>query len=347
MTDHPIKIAVLTSIFLLVIPTSINADNDFNQILDQVREEMVPLVFENPSPPSPSTVQYFQYYRLHFENADHSFGHFDSTGFRLAAHVFVPENPKGTVYLLHGYLDHTGILSKLIGFLLSEGFAIAVYDLPGHGLSSGIQASIDDFSRYLDVFSDYMQLISKHLPKPLHLVCHSTGCSIALDYLDRADDPGFDKMIFLAPMVHSAHWGWSRFGVAVADPFVDSVPRDFRENSSDPAFLEFVREDPLQSRIVSFQWLRALYDWDKRVKLCEDIKNPILIVQGTEDCILDWEYNLDFLKKVLNGAKIKMVEGADHQLVNERAELRDEVFLEIGEYLGQESGARSQNKQIN
>ena len=73
--------------------------------------------------------------------------------------------------------------------------------------------------------------------------------------------------------------------------------------------------------------------------LYEEIGHPVMIVQGTDDRILDWEYNLVFLKKILDTVEIEMVSGADHQLVNEAPDLRDEVFLEIGEYLGQESGA--------
>ncbi len=347
MTDHPIIIVLILSTLIFFSPSTPKADDQFKQALEQVTEEMTVLNLKESSTPSRDVVRYFKYYGLHLENVDHHFGFFDSTGFRLAAHVFLPENPLGTVYLLHGYLDHTGIRTNLIRFLVSKRFAVAVYDLPGHGLSSGEQASIGDFSQYLEVFRDFLKITLSSLPEPRHLICHSTGCSITLDYLQKAGKPIFDKIIFLAPMVHSAHWGWSKLGVAVADPLVDSVPRDFRVNSSDPAFLEFVRNDPLQSQSVSFQWLRALYEWDKRVRLYEEIGHPVMIVQGTDDRILDWEYNLVFLKKILENVKIEMVSGADHQLVNEAPDLRDEVFLEIGEYLGQESGARSQNKQIN
>ena len=333
MTDYFKFIIVLITIYSCIFPWTLHADDEFNQVLKQVREEVAPLNLENPYVPSSDEIQYFKYYGLQTEEISHTFGYFDSGGFRIVSHVFQPEKPRGTVYLLHGYLDHTGIMSNLIRFLLSGDFAVAVYDLPGHGLSSGKQASIDDFSQYLGVFRDFVKLTSPHLPEPVNLICHSTGCSIALDYMYGTDDPVLDKIILLAPMVHSAHWGWSRFGVAVADPFVDSVPRDFRENSSDPVFLEFIREDPLQSRSVSFPWLRALYEWEKRVKLYGKTDLPVMILQGTDDRILDWEYNLGFLKKVLERAKIKVIAGADHQLVNESPELREKVFLEIGEYL--------------
>ena len=333
IADYFRIIIVLIFIFLCLIPEGLKSDDNFPRVLEQVRSEITPLNLAEPYTPSSGDLQYFRYYGLDFENVRHSFGFFESTGFKIAAHAFVPENPRGTVTLLHGYLDHSGILSNLIQFLLSQGIAVAVYDLPGHGLSSGKQASIDDFSQYLGVLSDFLSLTSPHLPEPHHLICHSTGCSIALDYLHTADDPVFDRVIFLAPMVHSAHWGWSRFGVTVADPFVDSVPRDFRENSSDPVFLDFVKEDPLQSQSVPFQWLRALYTWNERVKKYGPVDQKVLIIQGAEDRILDWEYNLDFLKKVLDRVRIIMIPEANHQLVNERPGLREKVLLEIGSYL--------------
>jgi len=49
--------------------------------------------------------------------------------------------------------------------------------------------------------------------------------------------------------------------------------------------------------------------------------------------IVDWEYNLDFLKKALDRAKVVIIPEADHQLLNERQDLREKAFLEIERYL--------------
>src|SRR4030043_464172 len=95
-----------------------------------------------------SIESYLEFYGLKIAVARHEFVPFESGGFELAGHIFRPKEYKATVFILHGYLNHCGLLSKLIKYLVEAGFAVAVYDLPGHGLSSGEPTAIDDFSQY-------------------------------------------------------------------------------------------------------------------------------------------------------------------------------------------------------
>ncbi|MCX7787732.1 MAG: alpha/beta hydrolase, partial [Spirochaetes bacterium] len=55
---------------------------------------------------------------------------------------------RGTVFLVHGYLDHSGSWSPVIKKILSERFVVVALDLPGHGVSGGIRGDIEDFSQY-------------------------------------------------------------------------------------------------------------------------------------------------------------------------------------------------------
>ena len=68
-----------------------------------------------------------------------------------------------------------------------------MYDHPGHGLSSGARASIDDFSEYVSVLEDFLRIARVHLPGPYHLVAHSMGGAVTLDYLLTADPTGCRK----------------------------------------------------------------------------------------------------------------------------------------------------------
>ncbi len=69
------------------------------------------------------------------------------------------KTPRGTIFLLHGYNDHTGILKNLICFCLNQNYSVAVYDLPGLGLSSGEQGAIKDFSEYADILKTFFPFI--------------------------------------------------------------------------------------------------------------------------------------------------------------------------------------------
>ena len=60
-----------------------------------------------------------------------------------------PSRPRGTVVFLHGYLDHSALSLALFAFLNDRGYRIVAYDLPGHGLSGGQRAGLEDFDQYV------------------------------------------------------------------------------------------------------------------------------------------------------------------------------------------------------
>lgn len=301
----------------------------FEKVLDRVRTTIVSLNLNSPTRPSPDAVSYFRYFGIDFENAAHYFGSFESSGYRLAAHIYIPDPSRGTVFLLHGYLDHSGLLKNIIALLLGMHFSVVVYDLPGHGLSSGEAAAIGDFSEYASVFNDFLRVFGPRLPAPRHLIGHSTGCAIAWEYLHQhAGDP-FDRIIFLAPLVHSSHWWLSKAGYRLIDPFVDSIPRTFKDHTSDPKYLAFLPKDPLQSRSIPLRWVKAMFDWEDRIQGYPTLDQTVCIVQGDADTVVDWRYNIAFLQTKFNSLRIRMIPGAKHQLINERADLRKAAFEEI------------------
>jgi alpha-beta hydrolase superfamily lysophospholipase len=234
----------------------------------------------------------------------------------------MPSDPKGSVFLLHGFFDHTGIMKNLIRHCLDRQYAVAVYDLPGHGFSSGEGLLINDFSEYVLVLEDFLKIFRDDLPGPFHLIGHSTGGAIAFEYMNSTQDLIFKKVILLAPLIHFASWKITKVGYFFAKPFVKSLPRKFRKNSSDSTFLKKYRKDPLRTKRFPLKWLNAIYKWDKRI-----------VIQGTGDKVVDWKYNIEFLKKKLSGMEVKWIQNARHQLLNENEPIKSEVLEIITEYL--------------
>jgi lysophospholipase len=224
-------------------------------------------------------------------------------------------------------------MKKLIEALLESGFAVAVHDFPGHGLSTGKQASIEDFSEYVTVLENFLRLAGPLLPQPFHLIGQSTGSSVALEYLFTTGPSAFEKVILLSPLVRSVYWNWSLIGQSLADPFVDEIPRVYRVNSSDPAYQEFIENDPLQSRKISLTWSKALREWEERIQDYGMTSQRVMILQGTGDDVVDWRYNLPFLMGKVEVDTAILINGARHQLTNERAELRSAVLDWIVKYL--------------
>lgn len=294
--------------------------------LAQVRQDMLPLDLETPYKPSEAIIPYFQFYDLAPTNAAHYFGTVVSENHTLASHIFIPPNPQGTLFLIHGYFDHTGTLSKLIAAGLANHYAIVSWDLPGHGLSSGVRTETGEFELCAKQFTDLVQRSENILPRPFHLVTHSTGCSIAIEYMHNAPTNAFEQIVFLAPLIRHAHWHWAKFGYTLAKPFTQTIRRRDKKNSSDPVYLAFVKKDPLHSSVLSFEYLKDLYAWEKQVRNDPVWPGSLLIIQGDADKIVDWKYNLEFLRAKIQHPEIHLVPGARHQLANERTELRDAVF---------------------
>ena len=146
----PILRPALLAIFLLcIVLTFIGASVCFAQQeltqnkhrldfhLELVKKEMKPLNLSKPQVLSSSAQKYLRYYGIYFDGIPQYLGTFQSGKYVLSAHIFHPHEAAATVFLLHGYCDHTGMLKNLIRLLVNQGLAVAVYDLPGHGLSGG------------------------------------------------------------------------------------------------------------------------------------------------------------------------------------------------------------------
>lgn len=303
--------------------------------IDRVRAEMNPLKPSAPSyTPTTAIADYFSYYDLAPGNCRHLFGTFGSQGRTIAGHLFVPTQAKGTIFLLHGYYDHSGIMSRLIAFCLKENLAVAIFDLPGHGLSSGQRFAIKDLADYAATLTAFVNLNSEQLPRPFHLVAHSLGCAIAYEHLHEGNQASFDKVIFLAPLIHSRPWLPTKAIYFMTTPFTNTLPRIHRRNSSDPAFITFVENDPLQQRkVVPMSFISALLSWEKRAQDYLLLDQPLLIIQGDEDVIVDWRYNITFLKTKFSPVQTEIIAGANHQLANENPGLRAELFTALKSYL--------------
>ena len=260
-------------------------------------------------------------------------GTFVSGGRSLAAQVFSPKAARGTVIVCHGYYDHAGVWKHAIRHLVRDGYTVAVYDQPGHGLSPGTRASIGDFGEYTAALGDFVAICTNNLPPPYHLVAHSMGCAAAIDYLQRTPESPLARVVLTAPLVRSVAWNLSGFGRTVSRSFLDSVPRKFRRNSSDRTFLAFHARDPLQTRTVPMQWVSAHRAWVERLLETAPCRTPVKIIQGTADTTVSWRYNLRLLKKKFPAADITEIKKAKHQLINESPELRATVLTLISKAL--------------
>ena len=311
---------------------------------DQIIQQWQPLNWEAFDPLSESSQRYVAYYGLNFADRlpdlEHGFGYFEAAGHMLSVHGWRPRpplQPRGTVLICHGYFDHVGLYRHVIGHVLELGYAVLAYDLPGHGLSTGPQAVIDDFRTYRDVLEQCLSLASNSFPKPWHVIAQSTGGAIVMDYLvsrGEGDENPFEQVILLAPLVRPFKWGTARWLHTVVSPFAKTLKRVFTINSNDPDFLDFLENrDPLQARRISAIWVSALKKWMPGFEKASRIKVSPVVIQGDRDETVDWQYNLEMIKQKFESPDIRMLPGARHQLANENEAFRRKIFAIIDEYL--------------
>ena len=100
----------------------------------EIQQQLSPLTIENYSASSLES-RYFSEYGLDIEkqlpNIRHCFGYVDSCNYRIACHLYLTEKAAGSVFILHGYFDHSGYFKHIIRFFLEQNFNVLIYDLPG------------------------------------------------------------------------------------------------------------------------------------------------------------------------------------------------------------------------
>ena len=163
------------------------ADLDFNRL----RAALPPLGAASGGPTG-ELLRCLQFYgidlRGEFPDAEQEVGWLESGGFRLAAYRWRMPAAKRQLLIVHGYLDHAGLYGHLLRFALRQGYSVAVFDLPGHGLSAGERASIRDFAHYRGAVEDVLQAAAM-TGDEWDLIAQSAGGAAVMDMLQHRAEP--------------------------------------------------------------------------------------------------------------------------------------------------------------
>ena len=278
---------------------------------------------------------YLDFYRLPIPNNNLKLlaGHLSNTEQQTHIMVWQPVTAQGTVVLVHGYLDHTGLYRNLIRELLDRQFAVVCFDLIGHGLSSGEPGYIANYSEYVRQLNQVIQATSNLCPGPLHGIGQSTGGAILLKHLIEQPDASnypFASLNLLAPLVQPHSWKVNRWVFKLTGRFRETLKRVFRKNSHDPEFLYFLQhQDPFQPHRLPKDWIGAMAEWITEIENHSGSPFPINVIQGNEDGTLDWQYNIKLLEEKFPNMTLNLIKGAGHHMVNERQDLREKIFTAI------------------
>lgn len=269
--------------------------------------------------------KYLDTHRLGIEPSLHRMGVAKAGNKEISCHAWIPAKARGTVFLVHGYYNHTGTWSPHIQRWVSDNFAVVAFDLPGHGLSDGRWMDIDSVAEYSQALRAVEDSMKGRVPLPWALVGHSLGGSVVLDRATRPEYP-YVQSVLLAPLVHYA--GWNKIGLA--HPFAGLVTDRFARSrkigsSADSVFRRRLVEDPLEGWQTGLSWLRAIRRWNDRIDTATWATSRWVLLQGDLDATVDVPYQNRWFSQRFGALATLRYPAARHHLHNESAPEGDRV----------------------
>ncbi|MDH2432670.1 alpha/beta hydrolase [Pokkaliibacter sp. MBI-7] len=260
----------------------------------------------------------------------------DIAGMQINLCHFVPSvTPLGTLLVVTGYTDHIGLFGKVYELALQHSLQVYVFDLPGHGLSSGERAGIDDFATYQSVLRVVVNEYCLPAAGPLFAVGQSTGGGILLDALLHDDElaAAFSCVSALAPLLYPRRFFQIRCLYMLLSPFLKKVQRAFRSVSHDEGFNCFLQQhDALQPESLSVSWIGALIRWTAMMEQSAPSGFPLQLLQGTDDTTVDAGTNMKAYRQLFPESQLHWIEGARHHMVNEADVWWQPISKHIGRY---------------
>jgi lysophospholipase len=269
-----------------------------------------------------------------------------------------PDNPKALIVIAEGRTECIEEYFEIIRDLNAKGYACAIMDWQGHGLSYrhfddntrqhsyGFDRDVDEFSLFLSKIDKIEEL--KKLPKTL--MAHSMGGNITLRYM--ADNPDTFKCAYLvapmlglqpkriikyiAPMIlraassfkrmHKHALGQTRWNETFANIAKHKVSSDPIRRNKQPYL--FKTRPELRCGGVTFGWLHHALQSIAMLqtsKLCKKVTTPAFIAIAGKDVVVDNDKSLH-TASLLPHCKTQVFDGAEHQIHAERDEIRDTLL---------------------
>ncbi|MCD8510499.1 MAG: hypothetical protein LRY73_11935 [Bacillus sp. (in: Bacteria)] len=78
-------------------------------------------------------------------------------------------------------------------------------------------------------------------------------------------------------------------------------------------YRHFVKQDPLQVKVLKAKWIRALEHWQSEFIDCPKMPIPVYVLQGMKDTTVEWKKNINFYETKCENFQVALFQGARHQ----------------------------------
>jgi len=222
--------------------------------------------------------------------------------------------PKASIALIHGLGEHAGRYAHVGKVLTDAGYALAGFDLRGHGKSGGARGHVSSLETYMQDIRQFSQLVAQRYPDtPGFLYGHSLGGLLALAYAIQYG-AGLKGVVVTGPALRTALQE-QKAKITMVRLLGSLLPGmtvqsglDPAAVSRDPAVVQAYRADALIHYSTSLGFGKAAL---QAIDLCfaraGELPAPLLIVHGQGDTIAYPSGSEDFAKLVrLAGGDVTM-----------------------------------------
>ncbi len=260
---------------------------------------------------------------------------------------WLPEGePKAILVIVHGLAEHSGRYMNVVNHLVPSGYAVYGIDHIGHGKSDGKRGYVEQFQDYTKVLKNYFDMIGKLQPnKPMFLIGHSMSGLISTAFLLNHQDK-LSGAILSGPGIKLPD-NISQATIFAAKMFSIIMPGfglkqlDSKGVSRDPSVVDAYINDPLvyTGKITARLGAELIKTMQHVTQQAAKIKLPIMIVQGSDDKLVDpggaqFLYDLvgskDKTIKIYNGFYHEVFNEPEHELVLNDVEIWLNAHLDSG-----------------
>lgn len=262
-------------------------------------------------------------------------------GERLFSMWWPASQPRGTLVWVHGYAEHSGRYEKVVQFLLEKGWNSLLWDLRGHGRSTGKRGFVTEVEEYLYDLTAVWTHWKSRVKAPVVLFGHSLGGLLALRYRQLYSEIWEPTATLIsAPLIQLRLEvpAWKRsLGQVAARLFPTlTLPSGLEpaQLTHDPEEARAYAQDPLVFKTVTAGWFAAVER--AQIALWRDlprlVRGKYLFLLPEADPICDTSTARKFYEQLPAPEKqLRLYPDSYHEPLHETC--RTQVYQDIAAYL--------------
>jgi alpha-beta hydrolase superfamily lysophospholipase len=253
------------------------------------------------------------------------FSFLTTDGINLFAQSWCPEGEvRGVVCLVHGLGEHSGRYAHVGVALCRAGYALAGFDLRGHGKSGGPRGHTPSYEAYLDDIALFLAEADRLFPGiPQFLYGHSMGGLLVLSFVLRRQTQ-VQGVIVTAPALitpiaeQKLKISFAKLAGSILPALTLPSGLNPQDISRVPEVVQAYRDDPLvhdrttlamaKSTIQAMPWV---------FEHARDFTLPMLVMHGSADRLVYVRGSEQLAEMVSCECDLKIWPGLHHEIHNE------------------------------